>query len=56
MSLYIDTFGRVAEVQTDVNGKHFAYIEKKREYSPLFVEKKNLVKWLEREGYSEVIL
>lgn len=54
MEKYIDKNGRIAEVQTDVNGKHFAYIEKKREYSPLFTEKKNLVKWLTREGYEEV--
>ena len=55
MEKYVDKHGRVAEIHTDLNEKSFAYIEKKKEYSPLFKEKKNLVKWLEREGYEEVV-
>ena len=54
MEKYVDKHGRVAEVHTDINGKCFAYIKDKREYSPLFPDKKNLVKWLVREGYEEV--
>lgn len=55
MEKYVDKYGRVAEIHTDLNGKCFAYIAKKREYSPLFEEKKNLVKWLVREGYEEIV-
>lgn len=51
--MYINDNNDIAVIYQSADNKWFSYVESKNEYSPAFEKQKNLIKWLEREGYRE---